>query len=65
MVETEVVIVRCPICDKPFQVPTGEVWPTCGDPGCIREARSRGLPIAVTKQKLKMAKKAPKTRQRK
>ncbi len=43
----EQLIVRCPICRKPYQLSPVVELPTCGDPLCIREARARGLPFAT------------------
>lgn len=40
-------IIYCPICGKPFQVDEKDPQPTCGDPNCYREARSRGLTAAA------------------
>lgn len=39
-------IVTCPICGKPYQVAEEAPEPTCGDPNCVRKARSQGLPFA-------------------
>lgn len=62
MSSNEVIIVRCPICGKPYQVAELGNPPTCGDPSCIREARARGLPFIPTRVKPESAKPAARKR---